>query len=77
MNSATTAALECDVCFSIGTSTLVQPAASLPYVALNAGAVVIEINPTPTPLSREASFTLQATASDALTAIATGLSHPN
>ncbi len=77
MESAMTAALECDVCFSIGTSTLVQPAASLPYVALNAGAVVIEINPTPTPLSREASFTLQATASDALTAIATGLSHRN
>jgi NAD-dependent deacetylase len=77
MNSATTAAMECDVCFSIGTSTLVQPAASLPYVALNAGAVVIEINPTPTPLSTEVSFSLRSTARDALTAIATGLAHRN
>ena len=69
MDQATTAALECDVCFSIGTSTLVQPAASLPFIALNAGAVVIEINPVPTSLSPEASFSLQATAAEALTAI--------
>ena len=77
MNEAVTAARECEICFSIGTSTLVQPAASLPFVALNAGAVVIEINPTPTPLSTEASFHLQATAAEALTAIAAGLSHRN
>lgn len=77
MNNAMTAALACDVCFSIGTSTLVQPAASLPYVAQNSGAAVIEINPTPTPLSKEVEFSLRATASDALTAIATGLSHRN
>jgi len=69
MDQATAAALECDVCFSIGTSTLVQPAASLPFVALNAGAVVIEINPIPTSLSPGANFSLQATAAEALTAI--------
>jgi len=69
MNRATTAALECDVCFSIGTSSLVQPAASLPFVALNAGAVVIEINPVPTSLSTIANFSMQATAAEALTAI--------
>ena len=69
MDRATEAARECDVCFSIGTSTLVQPAASLPFIALNAGAVVIEINPVPTSLSRSASFSLQATAADALTSI--------
>ncbi len=69
MDLATTAALECDICFSIGTSTLVQPAASLPFVALNAGATVIEINPVPTSLSSMASFSLQATAAEALTAI--------
>lgn len=60
----------CDVCFSIGTSTLVQPAASLPFAALSAGAVVIEINPVPTSLSSVASFSLQTTAAEALTAIA-------
>ena len=77
MNRATRAALECDVCFSIGTSTLVQPAASLPFVALNAGAVVIEINPNPTPLSTEANFSLQATAAEALSMITAELAHSN
>ena len=73
MNRAMTAASHCDVCFSIGTSTLVQPAASLPLVALNSGACVIEINPAPTPLSDMATFSLQATAAEALTAISTAL----
>ncbi len=35
----------------IGTSAMVQPAASLPLVALQNGAYVVEINPQPTPLS--------------------------
>jgi NAD-dependent deacetylase len=73
MNNAIEAASSCDVCFSIGTSSLVQPAASLPYVALNAGAIVIEINPVPTSLSTDAHFSLQATAAEALTTIATEL----
>ena len=73
MDRAMAAALACDVCFSIGTSTLVQPAASLPFIALNAGAVVIEINPVPTSLSRIASFSLQATAAEALTTITANL----
>lgn len=73
MSHAMAEAYGCDVCFSIGTSTLVQPAASLPFIALNAGAVVIEINPAPTSLSPEAHFSLQATAADALTTIAAGL----
>jgi NAD-dependent deacetylase len=37
--------------FSIGTSGLVEPAASLPYVALRRGMIVVEINPEPTPLT--------------------------
>jgi NAD-dependent deacetylase len=45
------ASLNCDVFFSIGTSGVVEPAASLPYEALRAGATMIEINPKPTPLS--------------------------
>ncbi len=73
MNRAMAEAYSCDVCFSIGTSTLVQPAASLPFVALEAGAVVIEINPVPTSLSSKAHFSLQATAAEALTAIAADL----
>ena len=74
MNRAVTLANQCDVCFSIGTSTMVQPAASLPFLALNAGAMVIEINPTPTTLSSEAHYSLQSTAAIALTAIAAQLS---
>lgn len=77
MNRAMAEAYSCDVCFSIGTSTLVQPAASLPFVALEAGAVVIEINPAPTSLSAKAHFSLQATAAEALTAIAADLALRN
>ena len=73
INRAILAAQRCDVCFSIGTSTMVQPAASLPFVALEAGATVIEINPAPTALSEQARFSLQATAAVALTAIAAEL----
>jgi len=69
MNRAMQVTREADVCFSIGTSALVQPAASLPYIAIDAGAVVIEINPVLTPLSNLADFSLQATAAAALTAI--------
>lgn len=40
-------ASECDVMLVIGTSGVVQPAASLPYEAHRAGATVIEVNPAP------------------------------
>lgn len=73
MNRATASAYQCDICFSIGTSTLVQPAASLPFIALESGATVIEINPVPTSLSTEAQFSLQATAAEALPVIAATL----
>lgn len=44
-------ACTCDLFFSIGTSALVYPAASLPEIAKNHGAFVVEINPEPTPVS--------------------------
>ena len=50
----------CDVMFSIGTSSVVQPAASLPLSAAEAGAKVIEINPDPTPLTSMADFSFRA-----------------
>ena len=77
MNRAMLDASSCDVCFSIGTSTLVQPAASLPFIALNAGAIVVEINPITTSLSTKAHFSLQLTAADALTAMASELARLN
>lgn len=40
-----------EIIFSIGTSSLVEPAASLPYLAKGNGAFVVEVNPAETPLS--------------------------
>ena len=52
---------------------MVQPAASLPFVALEAGALVIEVNPNATSLSSRADFSLRFTATEALTEIAAEL----
>jgi len=41
----------CELCFVVGTSAVVYPAASLPEIARAAGAYVVEINPELTPLS--------------------------
>ena len=41
----------CELCFVIGTSALVYPAAGLPEIARSAGAYLCEVNPERTPLS--------------------------
>jgi NAD-dependent deacetylase len=51
LSDAIQAAQSSDVFLSVGTSGLVQPAASLPFVALESGARIVEINPEPTPLT--------------------------
>lgn len=56
------AAAACDVFLCVGTSTVVEPAASLPFEALAAGAIVIEVNPHATPLTRDASLVLAGAA---------------
>lgn len=48
----------CEVFFSIGTSTVVYPAAGLPFHARSHGATVVEINPAPTPLTNEADYVI-------------------
>jgi NAD-dependent deacetylase len=72
--SASEAAWACDVLLSIGTSAIVQPAASLPYRALERGATVIEINPNDTPLTAEAQgerfYRLRGKAGEVLPALA-------
>jgi NAD-dependent deacetylase len=55
-----------DVLVVVGTSGIVYPAAGLPDLALARGAVVIEVNPEPTPLSASATVTVRETASQAL-----------
>jgi NAD-dependent deacetylase len=42
---------ECDLCFVVGTSALVYPAAYLPEIARASGAYLVEVNPELTPLS--------------------------
>jgi NAD-dependent deacetylase len=59
LEAAVEAARTCGVFFSIGTSGVVQPAASLAHAARNRGAVVVEINAEPTPLTPKANYFLQ------------------
>jgi NAD-dependent deacetylase len=73
MAAAISASRHCDVLFSIGTSTLVYPAAGLPSEALRTGATVIEINPLPTPLSDKAHFVLSGAAGSVLPQLLEGL----
>jgi NAD-dependent deacetylase len=56
--AAEAAAEDCDLFLSIGTSSLVYPAAGLADTALRRGATVIEINPNPTDLSERATLVL-------------------
>lgn len=58
-----------DLFFSIGTSALVQPAASLPLLAVENGAVLVEVNPDQTPLTRYADYALQGPAGEVLPAL--------
>jgi NAD-dependent deacetylase len=53
------AAESADVLLSIGTSGIVYPAASIPLMAKYRGALVVEINPEPTPLTEKADEYLQ------------------
>lgn len=62
MRQAMTASTHCDFFFSIGTSTVVYPAAALPSEALRSGATVVEINPQPTPFTPQAHFALAGAA---------------
>ncbi|MGA6924936.1 MAG: NAD-dependent deacylase [Desulfosarcina sp.] len=45
------ASAACDVMVVIGTSAMVEPAATMPFIARDNGAFIIEINPEPTPLT--------------------------
>lgn len=58
LEAAFQAARQAEIFLSIGTSALVEPAASLPVIALQAGAVLVEINPDITPISQLAHHTL-------------------
>lgn len=56
LEAAWQATQSCDIFLCIGTSTIVEPAASLPFMALQYGASVIEINLNTTPLSTSVKY---------------------
>jgi len=64
-------AMQCDMLLSIGTSSLVEPAASLPRVAQQAGAFIVEINPAETPLSLLADVSVRGKSGAVLPALVT------
>jgi NAD-dependent deacetylase len=61
-----------DVCLVVGTSALVQPAASVATTAVRAGAALVEVNAEETPLSRLARVTLRGAAGTIVPAILEG-----
>ena len=68
---AAAAAADCELCFVIGTSALVYPAAALPDIAREAGGFVCEVNPERTPLSDLCHEVLTGKAGEVLPLIAT------
>lgn len=64
LEGAFEAAESAQVCLVVGTSAVVQPAASIPLLTHRAGGVVVEVNPEPTPLSPIAQFRFRARAAE-------------
>ena len=69
LEAAFEAAEQCDFFMSIGTSGLVQPAASLPLVAVDRGGSVLEINPDVTTLTARMTYSLRGPAGHLLPAL--------
>ncbi len=57
---------QCDVMLVVGTSAVVQPAASLPYEAADYGASIIEVNPNPSGVTNLADVFLQGPSGEML-----------
>jgi NAD-dependent deacetylase len=66
LKAAIKAARTCQVFFSIGTSGLVQPAASLARLAGQSGAILVEVNPEVTPLTASVDHFLQGKSGEIL-----------
>ena len=69
LERADDAARHCDLMIVAGTSAEVYPAAELPRTAMAAGAVVVEVNPGETPLTRLAAYAIAARSGVALPAL--------
>ena len=60
------AAVDCEIFLTIGTSSLVYPAASLVHEARARGAYTVEMNLEPTPASAQLDLAIQGPAEDTL-----------
>ncbi len=65
-DAAWLAAERCQLMLVVGTSAAVYPAAQLPLVAQQKGAIVVDINPECTPISAAADFFLQGSSGEIL-----------
>lgn len=63
---AVDATINCDLFLSIGTSTIVYPAAQLPFMAVREGKYVIEVNPERTEFTRYADLYIEGKAGEVL-----------
>jgi len=70
IDEAFRAAERCRVMLVVGTSGLVQPAASLPWVARRCGARVVEVNPQPSEISQTADILLSGPGGEVLPRLA-------
>lgn len=77
LQTAIDAATHCELFLSVGTSSLVHPAAGLAQAAADHGALVVEINTNPTPLTSRADFPLQGLATFWLPAIVAAIESAN
>jgi NAD-dependent deacetylase len=66
LESAMEASRSCQVFFSVGTSGLVQPAASLAFLAKQNSAIIVEVNTEATPLTASADYFLQGRSGEVL-----------
>lgn len=73
INGAFDASSRADLFFSIGTSALVHPAASMPMTAKQGGACLVEVNLEPTPLSDLADYTFHGKSGEILPLIVESL----
>ena len=73
LERASEAVGDCDVFLSVGTSSLVYPAAGLAEQAASRGALLVEVNPVPTALARQAYMAWAAPSGEALPALLAAL----
>jgi len=76
MQAADAAARDCDLFVSIGTSSLVYPAAGLAEIALARGVPVLEVNPNPTDLTARADLVLAGPSGSVLPHMLAALDRP-